>query len=161
MFWYDKEDERATYCDVRQGVYGAPELSGRRGKRHVVVRPDVRCDFTSLPFADESVWHVVFDPPHLLNVGPKAWMAACYGKLEGDWREMLRKGFEECFRVLKPHGTLIFKWGSRDVALREVLALTPEKPLYGHRSGKRQQTHWIAFIKGGKEVANERADGDG
>jgi hypothetical protein len=28
-----------------------------------------------------------------------------------------------------------------------VLALTPEKPLFGHISGKRQQTHWVCFLK--------------
>lgn len=25
--------------------------------------------------------------------------------------------------------------------------LTPEKPLYGHKSGKRSDTHWVAFLK--------------
>jgi hypothetical protein len=38
--------------------------------------------------------------------------------------------------------------------LREVLALTPEKPLYGHRSGKKAQTHWVAFLK--PNAADER-----
>jgi hypothetical protein len=33
-----------------------------------------------------------------------------------------------------------------------VLALTPEKPLYGHRSGKKAQTHWIAFLKPNEKV---------
>jgi hypothetical protein len=38
--------------------------------------------------------------------------------------------------------------------LREILALTPEKPLYGHRSGRRERTHWVAFIKGFGEAAS-------
>ena len=29
----------------------------------------------------------------------------------------------------------------------EVLALTPEKPLFGHKSGKKMGTHWVAFLK--------------
>jgi hypothetical protein len=33
------------------------------------------------------------------------------------------------------------------VATREVLALTPHKPLFGHPSGKRKGTHWITFMK--------------
>jgi hypothetical protein len=33
-----------------------------------------------------------------------------------------------------------------EIPLREVLELTNEKPLYGHRSGKKAQTHWVAFI---------------
>jgi len=32
----------------------------------------------------------------------------------------------------------------------EILALTPEVPLFGHQSGKTMQTHWIAFLKGGR-----------
>ena len=65
----------------------------------------------------------------------------------GDWREMLRLGFAECFRVLRPEGTLIFQWSESDYPVREILALTPERPLYGHRSGKFSKTHWIAFLK--------------
>ncbi|MFX7021108.1 SAM-dependent methyltransferase, partial [Acinetobacter baumannii] len=29
----------------------------------------------------------------------------------------------------------------------EVLALTDQKPLFGHISGKRSNTHWITFMK--------------
>lgn len=60
---------------------------------------------------------------------------------------MLRLGFAECFRVLKPEGTLIFKWNEIEVPLREILALTPVQPLYGHRTGKQAKTHWCAFLK--------------
>lgn len=71
-----------------------------------------------------------------------------YGELDKDtWREDLRAGFAECFRVLKPEGVLIFKWSEFDIPLKEILALTPEKPLFGHRSGKQQKTHWVTFIK--------------
>ena len=50
--------------------------------------------------------------------------------------------------VLKPDGTLIFKWCEDEIPVSQILALTPEKPLVGHRSGKQQKTHWIAFLKG-------------
>jgi len=36
--------------------------------------------------------------------------------------------------------------------VRDVLALTPERPLYGHKSGKLSKTHWIAFLKPNKEI---------
>ena len=71
-----------------------------------------------------------------------------YGSLDRDtWREDTAKGFAECFRVLKTNGTLIFKWNEVDIPLKEILTLTNEKPLYGHRSGKKSNTHWVAFIK--------------
>ena len=63
------------------------------------------------------------------------------------WKDDLRAGFAECFRVLRPEGTLIFKWSESDIPVREVLALTPMKPLYGHRSGKAGKTLWVAFMK--------------
>jgi len=67
--------------------------------------------------------------------------------LGDDWREDLAKGFAECFRVLKPGGVLIFKWNETQIKVTEVLALTPHKPLFGHPSGKRQNTHWMTFMK--------------
>ena len=70
-----------------------------------------------------------------------------YGWLGDDWREMLRDGFAECFRVLKPEGTLIFKWAEKEIAVADILKLTPHKPLFGHRSGKQATTHWLAFLK--------------
>ena len=74
-------------------------------------------------------------------------MAAKYGKLGPDWRDDLRAGFAECFRVLRPHGVLVFKWNETQVKVREVLALTPESPLFGNTSGRKAGTHWIVFMK--------------
>ena len=51
----------------------------------------------------------------------------------------------ECLRVLKPSGTLIFKWNENQVKLREVLkAIEPVSPLFGNR---RAETHWLVFMK--------------
>jgi hypothetical protein len=55
---------------------------------------------------------------------------------------------------LRHEGTLIFKWNETDVPVAEVLALTGEKPLYGHRSGKMSKTHWIAFLKHNKKLTD-------
>lgn len=90
---------------------------------------------------------VVTDPPHIVNSSANGNVAKYYGVLHGDWREELRKGFAECFRVLKPNGTLIFKWNECSIPVREILALTPEKPLFGHKTGKLSKTHWVAFLK--------------
>ena len=60
----------------------------------------------------------------------------------------LVKGFSECFRVLKPGGVLIFKWSEADIPLKEVLKCTTEKPVFGHKSGKRSNAHWLCFMKG-------------
>ncbi|EAC1275102.1 class I SAM-dependent methyltransferase, partial [Escherichia coli] len=47
--------------------------------------------------------------PHLERVGDNAWMGKKYGRLNKDaWRDDLRQRFKEAFRVLRPHGVLIF-----------------------------------------------------
>ena len=104
-------------------------------------------DFTDLQFDDEQFHMVVFDPPHLRKAGKDSWMALKYGKLDETWPIMIRDGFAECFRVLKPNGTLIFKWNEDQIPVKEILALTDQKPVVGHRSGKRSNTHWICFLK--------------
>lgn len=115
----------------------------------IEVAPDIVMDFRQLDLPDQAFAHIVFDPPHILKRGGKrSWMKEKYGELDrATWKDDLRAGFAECFRVLRPEGTLIFKWSESDIPVREVLALTPMKPLYGHRSGKAGKTLWVAFMK--------------
>ena len=147
MFWFNKRDPRGLFVDKRCETHTLPDISSKGGSRDLVVNPDCQADFTALPFESESFALVVFDPPHFQRNGASGWIAKKYGTLEGDWREMLRQGFRECFRVLKQEGTLIFKWCDYEIPVSQILALTPERPLFGHKSGKQQRTHWITFLK--------------
>ncbi len=148
MFYFDKHDPRVLFQDIRD-----VETTLCDG-RHFEVKPDVQADFTNMPYPDDSFAMVVFDPPHLKYTGSKkecnGWQMLKYGNLGKDWRDLLAKGFAECFRVLKPGGFLIFKWNETDIKVTEILKLTPAKPIFGHISGKRANTHWICFMKGGK-----------
>lgn len=101
----------------------------------------------TIPFEDGSFRMVVFDPPHLIRAGEKSWLAQKYGKLDKEtWRDDLKQGFNECFRVLEPGGFLIFKWNEDQVKVTEVSKLFPVQPLFGQRGGK---THWLVFMKEG------------
>ncbi|MDV1857514.1 class I SAM-dependent methyltransferase [Citrobacter freundii] len=142
MFWFNKQDTRAVFTDIRAEEH---ELcDGRR----LVISPDLISDFRSLPFADSSFPVVVFDPPHLERVGQSAWMGKKYGRLtKKTWRSDLRAGFKEAFRVLRPHGVLIFKWNETQIPVSQILALTDVKPAIGQRTGKNDKTHWIIFVK--------------
>lgn len=141
--WFDKNDKRALYLDKRREFHSNEYPSG---KKEMFINPDIIGDFTKILLPDESFWHIVFDPPHIKR-NKLGEITKRYGNLEGDWREMIRKGFKECFRVLKPNGTLIFKWSEVQFPIKEILKLTEQKPLYGHKSGKKMNTHWICFIK--------------
>ena len=145
MMWFDKSDQRCLFGDERIESHN---LKDRHYQRHLEIRPDVRLDFRRLPFADNSFKVVVFDPPHLVRAGKKSWLALKYGSLTADWQDDIRKGFAECFRVLESGGVLIFKWNEDQIKVPEILALTPEKPLFGHPTGRHGRTHWFTFLKG-------------
>lgn len=66
----------------------------------------------------------------------------------GTWHKDLSEGFDECWRVLRPWGTLIFKWSESQVPVREVLSCFRIKPLFGHTTTKHSRTHWMCFLKG-------------
>lgn len=142
MFWFKKNEPHTTYCDIRK----VPYHEFYHG-RYLEVSPDVQCDFRKLPFRDETFWHIVFDPPHLIRVGEKSWTYLKYGSLGDDWQRILHDGFAECWRVLKTHGTLIFKWSEVQIPVKEILNAIGKEPLYGNRSGKHMATHWMAFVK--------------
>jgi len=144
MCWFDKADARCLFSDIRRETL---ITDTRPGRSPTVIDPDMIADFTDLPFEDESFYHVLLDAPHTLNMAENTRTVKKYGTLHDDWREVLSKGFAECFRVLKPGGTLVFKWSSIHIPLKQILALTPEKPLYGTRSGKQSHTYWICFVK--------------
>lgn len=150
MFWFDRHDARAVFVDKRRERHTLPDVSSAGGSRELVIDPDIQADFTALPFPDESFALVVFDPPHFERNGARSWVGLKYGTLKGDWRDMLRRGFAECFRVLRPQGVLVFKWCADEIAVSEILALTPERPLFGHKSGKNAKTHWIVFMRQNK-----------
>ena len=144
MFWFNKKHPNALYIDNRTM---APKRQTNGAV--IAVAPDRVMDFRHLDLPNEQFSIVVFDPPHILKRGGKnSWMKEKYGELDRmTWRDDLRRGFVECFRVLKPAGVLIFKWSEFDIPLREILGLTPVQPLFGHRSGKAAKTHWITFMK--------------
>ncbi len=161
MFWFDRQDPRAIFVDKRRESHVLTDKSSAGGTRTLVVDPDIQADFTALPWENETFALVVFDPPHMIRNGKKGWLAKKYGKLEGDWREELRAGFAECFRVLKPEGTLIFKWNEHEIPVSQILALTPERPLVGNRCGKTSKSHWIVFLKpNDKDLARRAQDSE-
>jgi len=139
MFYYDKNNPDVTFMDIRE----CEDIlcDGRK----LEIKPDIKADFRNMPFQDNTFDLVVFDPPHLLKVGENSWLAKKYGKLNPNtWKEDLAIGFEECMRVLKPCGTLIFKWNEEQVSLKDVLSCFSKIPLFGN---KRSKTHWLVFVK--------------
>ena len=108
MFWFEKAHPDVIYMDNRR--LNDMACDGRR----IVVDTDILGDCREMPFDDDTFNLVVFDPPHLIYAGENSWMRKKYGCLNKDtWRDDLKKGFTECFRVLKADGVLVFKWNER------------------------------------------------
>ena len=147
--WFNKEHPATVYCDVREeeltGIWGS---EGGQSERKCIVKPDIQCDFTDLPFEDESFCLVVFDPPHLRYAGENSWLVKKYGRLDERWPEILHDGFQECMRTLKEDGVLIFKWAETDIPAQKVWEAMGQKPLFGHHSGKKSNTFWACYMKG-------------
>lgn len=142
QIWFQKQEPHTIYCDQRR------EEHAEYHKR-LIIDPDIICDFTNLPFEDESFYLVVFDPPHVLDLKETAWMRKEYGTLNrNDWKDVIGSGFRECMRVLKPNGVLIFKWSDISISTRDVINVIGQEPLFGHRSGRKMNTHWMCFMKG-------------
>lgn len=150
MIHFDPECPDVLFCDKREcdgEAIWKGVSHGRPSVRHLDIHPDMIMDFASMPFPDASFWLVVFDPPHLNHIGENAWMAKKYGVLKGSWKAMLRDGFRECMRVLRPGGTLIFKWSEVQIPVGEIWRAIGDRPIFGTRCGKKAKTIWATFWK--------------
>lgn len=141
MFWFDKNNPDVIFGDIRS------ETLKLCDGRSLEIHPDIEMDFRNIPFPDNSFKIVVFDPPHLKDLGQNTWMAQKYGVLLPTWETDIKSGFDECMRVLEPDGVLIFKWSEAQITLKKVLSIIEAQPLFGHTSGKHGKTIWMAFMK--------------
>ena len=139
MFYFEKHSPHVLFMDCRKGDFVLTN-----GKT-VSIQPDIQASFEHMPFESESFRMVVFDPPHVYSHGKGSDMEKTYGCLTRGWQQIIRNGFRECFRVLEPHGILLFKWCEARIKLSSVLELAPYGPLLGTRT--KVPTAFIVFLK--------------
>jgi SAM-dependent methyltransferase len=141
MFYFNKDNPDVLFGDIRKESHIL--CDGRK----LEINPDQVLDFRNLPFENETFHLVVFDPPHLVNLGQNSWMSKKYGVLNKNWQSDIKKGFDECMRVLKPNSTLIFKWNQNQIKIKELLKVIKTQPVFGHTSGRNGLTIWMTFFK--------------
>jgi len=143
MFWWNKNHLNTIFIDNRE--YDKGYIDNRPNRE---LHPDMVMDFRKLKFPDKSFKLVVFDPPHLVGKNYGCRMAKTYGILNKEtWQDDLKKGFNECWRVLEDFGILIFKWNDASKKRKEVLKIINKEPLFGHPNGSKIPTHWFCFMK--------------
>lgn len=164
MWIFDKNCPNAVYCDrdrenileKRRRAY--QKLRGMPGNPHIkpfFTNHTIVCDFRFLPFRNGTFYQAVFDPPHLRYVKTKSLFCQRYGSLEMEtWPRDIQMASRELWRVLRPGGTLIFKWNDHDIPWKNVIRLFPVKPNFGqisggakNRNGKPTHTWWFTFLK--------------
>ena len=86
-------------------------------------------------------------------------MTKTYGSLIPEtWQSDIKKGFDECWRVLEDYGILIFKWNERSMKRKEVIDLIDKKPLFGQTGASNKDkicTLWFTFMKIPKHSDNK------
>jgi hypothetical protein len=146
MFWFDKNNPHTIFQDIRNEERGfckhSPEYS---------VKPNVVGDFKNMQFSDKSFKLIVFDPPHLIEKGTSI-MSKKYGfyKSLEELKNDVKKGFDECWRVLDDYGVLIFKWNEGSVKRKEIIELIGKQPLFGQTGASNKNkvvTIWFCFMK--------------
>mgnify|MGYP005670013421 FL=1 len=141
-WWIDKNNKNTIYMDIRSEPKGTISL-----QTNWSVQPDIISSYTDMPFENESFNLVAWDIPHKIKKD-KGIITKKYGYLGNDWKKNTRDGFNECFRVLKDKGVLIFKFNDLDIQFKEILSLFPVKPLFGTPTKKGvNNTAFFVFMK--------------
>ena len=142
MFWFNKKHPNTLYIDNRKTEKGFYNNPGHR------VNPDILMDFRDLKLLDKSFKLVVFDPPHIFCDSKKSAIVQEYGSLNRiNWKDDIKRGFNECWRVLEDYGILIFKWGEISIKRKEILEVINKEPLFGHPRYSKVKNHWFCFMK--------------
>lgn len=148
----NKQHDNTLYIDKRERE---PGFTGQEG-RTFSVEPDEVEDFRDLPYPDESFNLICFDPPHLMREDGMenltGYITKSYGALHAEtWQADLEAGFEELWRVLKPGGTMVFKFADNAADFQDVIALAPTDPLFGTTTKKSSkcENRWFVFYKPG------------
>jgi len=146
-FWFDKHHPNCIYIDKRVEEKGFIENRPNRE-----VKPDIVMDFRDLKFKDKSFKLIIMDPPHLKSNKPveehTGTLIQSYGCLNPDtWKEDIKRGFDECWRVLEDYGVLIFKWNESNIKKRVILEVLNKEPLFGQHPQGKVATMWLCFMK--------------
>ena len=145
QMWFNKKHPNVIYQDIRKEDKGFSKWQPT-----LEIKPDVIGDFRKMDFPDKSFKLVAWDPPHFKAKKLTGAMLKKYGGLNPEtWPSDIKKGFNECWRVLEDYGILILKWNDYHIPFKVMLKQIPVSPLFGNisSSGRNSTTQWFCFMK--------------
>lgn len=144
QMWFQKKQKNTIFLDIREVEKGSIKL-----QPNFCIKPDVIGDYRKLSFPDKSFKLVVWDIPHIMGKKINGIIQTKYGYLDKDnYREDLKKGFDEIWRILDDYGVLEFKYADINLPIKDILSLFPQQPLFGTVTKKGvNNTFWVCFMK--------------
>jgi hypothetical protein len=144
QMWFQKEQENTIFLDIREVEKGTIKL-----QPNFCIKPNIIGDYRELPFKDKSFKLIVWDIPHIIGKKINGIIQTKYGYLDKDnYKEDLKEGFDEIWRVLDDYGVLEFKYADINLSIKEILSIFPQKPLFGTVTKKGvNNTFWVCFMK--------------
>ena len=145
--WRSDDGEKYYYIDSHQRILDNTDLRHSYDDARYELGNYFQTEAEAQRVIDSKEWQEFWAKVRageIDRVGEKSWLAKKYGQLGSNWKEDIRQGFKECFRVLESYRVLIFKWNEEQIKLSEILKLTNVKALFGN---KRAKTHWLVFMK--------------
>lgn len=150
----NKKNPHCLYIDIRQELDPAFARAPHHRTAIFNVDPDEIQDFRNLPYPDNSFKLIVWDPPHITKKDGQKRLTGIitkrYGALNAEtWRNDLKRGFNELWRVLDDDGVLIFKFHDGSISHEDVLNLFHTRPLFGTTTAKKNHNtcRWFTFMK--------------
>ena len=159
--WYNKDNPNTIYMDKEtdedlfKRYSESLQCRNRPGiniTKHKTAT--VHANFKEIPYPNNSFNLIVFDPPHVITKKMSGSIQKCFGVLNPEtWQSELKKGLEECMRVLKPKGVLLFKWNTFSKRVKELYPLFPSDPLFSqtttgnNQKRNKSKTVWFCFMK--------------
>jgi hypothetical protein len=151
MMWFNKHHPNVLYIDIREEEKGFVDNRDNRE-----IKPDMIMDNRKLDFPDKTFKLIVMDPPHIIGTpNIRCRMTQTFGCLNAEtWQDDLKRGFNECWRVLEDYGVFILKWNDCNKNIKEIVEVLGKEPLFAQKtsqnfsdSKRKSKTYWMCFMK--------------
>lgn len=137
-----------THCkEGKQNLFGS--LSKWKPVKDVLDLDDEGTSIFSRkkPLSEKTLERIYAGLIKFVAGGKDKWLLK-YNSINGNTGIRILPSIDEpCPTVSCQRRFLIFKWNEFQIPVNKILEIFEAQPLFGHKSGKNSQTHWMCFMK--------------